>query len=361
MIATVLIVDDEPDVESMMMQRFRRVIRRGEYRFLFARDGNQALDVLAREPDVDVVLTDISMPGMDGLTLLGHIIERHSLLKTVVVSAYGDMANIRTAMNRGASDFVTKPIDFSDLEVTLKKAIDDAHQLKDAVHRREDAERARTNLSRYFAPGMVELLAEEQEAFASPVAQDVAVLFIDMVGFTKMCAEETPAEVFGLLRGFFARVGSEVFAANGTIDKYLGDGMMASFGTPRPGPKDATNALKAALGMKRTIDSWNEERIAEKLKPIRVVIGLHYGPVLLGNIGDERRLEFATIGDTVNVASRLEGLARPLDSSIVLSETLVERMQKEGPEAKELLNGFHQREPQTIRGREEKMTVWTLG
>jgi len=107
----ILVVDDEPDVEVLVTQKFRRQVKKGEMDFLFARDGQHALEVLDGEADIDMVLSDINMPRMDGLTLLDRLNELHRDLKTVIVSAYGDMGNIRTAMNRGAFDFVTKPIE----------------------------------------------------------------------------------------------------------------------------------------------------------------------------------------------------------------------------------------------------------
>lgn len=118
----ILVVDDEPDLELLIRQRFRREIGGGQYEFVFAGDGLEALERLDEHPEVDLVLSDINMPRMDGLRLLAEIGELSRLLKVVIVSAYGDMSNIRTAMNRGAYDFITKPIDFADLEATIDKA-----------------------------------------------------------------------------------------------------------------------------------------------------------------------------------------------------------------------------------------------
>ena len=119
----VLIVDDENDMQELVRQRFRRKIRKKEIRFLFAGNGAEALDILQVTPDVDMVITDINMPVMDGLTLLSKIQERFANTKTIIVSAYSDMKNIRRAMNNGAFDFLTKPIDFSDLESTIEKTL----------------------------------------------------------------------------------------------------------------------------------------------------------------------------------------------------------------------------------------------
>ena len=131
----ILIVDDEPDLEVLIRQRFRRSIRSGEFEFLFAHNGVQALEKLRENWDIAVMLTDINMPQMDGLTLLNELEQLNEetghLTKAVVVSAYGDMENIRTAMNRGAFDFLTKPIDFQDVEITIKKTLDYVSQIKE--------------------------------------------------------------------------------------------------------------------------------------------------------------------------------------------------------------------------------------
>lgn len=133
----ILVVDDEEDLELLMRQRFRRQVRRGEYELHFARNGREALDVLAETPEIRLVLSDINMPVMDGLTLLSQLEEIDANVTAVVVSAYGDMANIRTAMNRGAFDFVTKPIDFNDLQVTVEKTLRHIQILEDALASRD--------------------------------------------------------------------------------------------------------------------------------------------------------------------------------------------------------------------------------
>ena len=137
MTAEILVVDDEPDVELLVMQRFRQQIKKKLYEFVFASDGLNALDKLRKHDDIDVIMTDINMPGMDGLTFLSHIGEVNPHARTIVVSAYGDMGNIRTAMNRGAFDFVVKPIDFKDLEVTIEKTFKHVLELKKMRNRRK--------------------------------------------------------------------------------------------------------------------------------------------------------------------------------------------------------------------------------
>ena len=133
----ILVVDDEPDLEPLILQRMRRNIRSGRYAFVFAHNGVEALEVLHRDSDIDMVVSDINMPQMDGLTLLEQIPKVDPNIRSVIVSAYGDMRNIRTAMNRGAFDFVTKPLDFEDLQITIERTLTHMAEWKDALQSRD--------------------------------------------------------------------------------------------------------------------------------------------------------------------------------------------------------------------------------
>ena len=126
--AKILVVDDEPDLELLMRQKFRQQIRQQEWQFTFARSGTEALAILQADQEFDVVLTDINMPGMDGLTLLGKLPEINPILRAVIITAYGDIGDIRTAMHRGAYDFLTKPLDLQDLEFTITRALQHVQQ-----------------------------------------------------------------------------------------------------------------------------------------------------------------------------------------------------------------------------------------
>ena len=134
----ILVVDDEPDLELLLRQKFRRKIRKGKIDLVFAENGVEALKVLEANEDIDIVLSDINMPEMDGLTLLQQINQLSLDLRAVIVTAYGDMKNIRTAMNRGAFDFVTKPIDFDDLETTIKRTMQHVVVMREALESRDE-------------------------------------------------------------------------------------------------------------------------------------------------------------------------------------------------------------------------------
>lgn len=222
------------------------------------------------------------------------------------------------------------------------------------------AERERANLSRYFSPNVVEQLSQNDDPLKEVRTQDIAVLFVDIVGFTTYSADRPPEEVITTLREFHGRMETEVFRNQGTLDKYLGDGLMATFGTPFAGEHDALNALRCARGMMIAVEAWNTERTGQGEPPIQASFGLHYGPVVLGDIG-ANRLEFAVIGNTVNVASRLEALSRPLEVTLVASDDLMARLAEEpaaqtGPDRADMVK----QQPQVVRGLPRPIAVWTL-
>jgi len=220
-----------------------------------------------------------------------------------------------------------------------------------------EAARGRANLSRHFAPNIVDHLAGRDQPLGEVRSQTVVVMFVDIVGFTKLAEQETPDVVVALLRQFHSRMETAVFDHNGTLDKFLGDGLMATFGTPDSSPNDARNAMHCAFSMQQSMNEWNADRQKQGLKPIRLSVGLHMGEVILGDIGSERRLEYAVLGDVVNVSSRLEALSRDLNALIVVSDDVFKAI---GDKAMLTKKGLISRGPQKLRGREEPVPVWTL-
>ena len=203
--------------------------------------------------------------------------------------------------------------------------------------------RERQNLARYFPPNMVDSLAERDEPLGPVRSQDVAVLFADVVGFTRWAEDKEPGAVIGQLREVHRRLGEAVFEHGGTLDKFMGDGLMATFGTPDVGPEDAVNAIAAAAAMQDAIAAFNAEHTGKE--PVCVAVGVHYGPVVLGDIGSAQRMEFAVLGDAVNVASRLERATREAGCGVLVSAEAVEAARRQNRErAEPLLAGarFHQ-------------------
>jgi len=219
-------------------------------------------------------------------------------------------------------------------------------------------ERERANLARYFSPNVVEQLSGNDEPLTRVHTQDVAVLFADIVGFTTYADGRDPTEVIGTLRQFHERMEREVFQYGGTLDKYLGDGLMATFGTPFAGDSDALNALRCARGMIASIAELNRERRDRNEPPIQVSVGLHYGQVVLGDIG-LNRLEFAVIGTTVNAASRLEALTREFGCAIVVSDALVQQARTESSHSSADFVLLVEQPAQIIRGLEQPVGIWT--
>ena len=213
-------------------------------------------------------------------------------------------------------------------------------------------------LARHFSPNMVDELARADRPLDAVRRENIAVIFVDIVDFTGASADEPPERIIGLLRDFHGRMANLVFRHGGTLDKFLGDGLMATFGTPRTADDDASRALACARGMAESVAEWNRERLRAGERPIEVGIGVHYGPVVLGNIGDENRLEFAVVGDTVNVASRLESLTRDLGVSLIASEALIAEVRATSG-ALALLEDLRPDE-RPLRGRAGTMPVWTL-
>jgi adenylate cyclase len=244
---------------------------------------------------------------------------------------------------------------FMIVAVTLAIAV---RRGNDLLIRHAAVERERGNLARYFSPNVVEELSKNDEPLKQVRTQSVAVLFVDIVGFTAFADARAPEEVVRTLREFHGLMEQEVFRHSGTLDKYLGDGLMATFGTPFTGEVDASNALRCAQAMMTVADRWSGQRKAAGEAPIRVSFGLHYGPVVLGDIG-LTCLEFAVIGSTVNAASRLEALTRALSCALVASDDLVKRAKAELGSADAAFRPLKAQAPQTIRGLEHPIAIWT--
>jgi adenylate cyclase len=318
--ALILVVDDEPDLEPLILQKFRRQIRDGTVSFIFARDGVEALDVIAANPDIEMVVTDINMPRMDGLSLLAKLQDDVQRLSTIIVSAYGDMANIRTAMNRGAFDFLMKPIDFTDLETTISKTLRHLAILREAQGKQMAAERAHASLSRYFSPNLAERLAGDDGELTGQ-RRDVASLFTDIAGFTALAETLDPAVLGELLNQYLPGMTDIVFHHEGTVAKIVGDALHVLFGAPGEQPDHAARAVACALDLDDFSEDfrarWHSRGVA--LGPTR--IGVHAGPAIVGNFGGARFFDYSAYGDTINIAARLEAANKQLGTRICVSDS----------------------------------------
>ena len=327
MTARILVVDDEPDLERLILQRFRRPIRDGDFTFTFADDGVNALAKLDASPDTDMLLCDINMPRMDGLTLLGRLQERAGHLATVIVSAYGDMTNIRTAMNRGAFDFLTKPIDFADLEATIAKTLRNLEITRGYQRRQQEAERARAQLARYFSPSLADLLAADAERINLDAQwRDITSMFTDIASFTTL-AELLPPDTMGpLMNEYLTGMTKIVFEHAGTLMNIVGDALIMMFGAPTDQPDHAERAVACALAMdayaERFRERWGDRGVAVGVTRI----GINSGPALVGNFGGGQFFNYAAYGDTLSIAARLEAANKQLGTRICVSDSVVQRI-----------------------------------
>jgi adenylate cyclase len=323
MTAHILVVDDEPDLEALVLQKFRHQIREGTIAFLFARDGVDALAALKANDGIDLVVTDINMPRMDGLSLLQKLQEGDERISTIIVSAYGDMTNIRTAMNRGAFDFVTKPIDFLDLETTITKTIRHIGLLREARERQAVAERAYASLSRYFSPNIAQRLANDTGSVdLGGQRREIASLFSDIAGFTALVETLEPTVLGPLLNDYLTGMTDIVFAQDGTVAKIVGDALHVLFGAPAEQPDHAARAVACALSLDEFAESFREQ-CNKKGIPLGITrIGVHAGTAIVGNFGGGRFFDYTAYGDTINVTARLETANKQLGTRICVSASL---------------------------------------
>src|ERR1700730_5833816 len=327
MTATILVVDDEPDLEALVLQKFRRQIRDGAMAFVFAHDGIEALQSIVDHPHVDMVVSDINMPRMDGLSLLQKLQEAEDKKSTIIVSAYGDMSNIRTAMNRGAFDFLTKPIDFGDLEMTIDKTIRHVEMMRDARRRQAEAERAHASLSRYFSPQIASRLAADGNGMELHW-REVATIFTDITSFTSLVETAAPEVLGALLNEYVGGMTDVVFAHEGTVAKIIGDAIQILFNAPGDQSDYATRAIACAHDLDVWAQAFRERWKSRAVNFGATRIGVHAGPALVGNFGGSRFFDYTAYGDTINTAARLEAANKFLGTRICVSATVAEGTKK---------------------------------
>jgi len=344
--AKILVVDDEADLEALVKQKFRRKIRENVYEFVFAQNGEEALKMVSEHPDLDIVLSDINMPIMDGLTLLSRLPEANPILRAVVVSAYGDMQNIRTAMNRGAFDFVCKPVDFDDLDLTMEKTINYVKQL----HETMQAIKENNILKMYVDANVLNFMShkEFESTLLKNELMDATVMFIDVCGFTKI-TEHVPANiVVNLLNGLFDKIVKEIIAQDGHVDKFMGDAVMAVY----RGEYHLDRAIDTALAIRTELAKMEPITTGEKTFKAEISIGINSGEMVSGNIGSAslKRLDYTVIGDSVNVAQRLQSVAKA--GQILITDEVHQKIKES---FKSEINGEF-----TLKNKEKPVTTYAV-
>jgi adenylate cyclase len=240
-----------------------------------------------------------------------------------------------------------------DLELISAVAAQTAIAVENArAHERLAREEvARANYSRFLPEYVVKQMLENPDSFKlGGVSQTITILFADIRGFTRISEHAAPEKIVNLLNRYFSAMTDIIFAHGGTLDKYLGDGLMALFGAPTTTPEDASNALNAAVAMQRRLLGINTELRQEGLQEVGVGIGLHTGDVIVGYIGSERRSEYTAIGDAVNTASRLESNAK--GGQILISDATAKAARSRYK--------LHPRDPITVKNREQPVILWEV-
>lgn len=354
----ILFVDDEPDMEELIKQRLRKHVREEKFILEFAGNGRLALEKLKVYDDIRIIVTDINMPEMDGLTLLSELAKLDRPTRTLVVSAYGDMQNIRSAMNNGAFDFVTKPIDFIDLDLTLEKtfqevlyllqSLDTKQKLQDetierikaqeeALRQAEENTKLITHQNRLLEEKVAErtlelaekndtlnielqrseqlLLnilpyetAQELKMSGKAVARfypDITVMFTDFKGFTHIAEKLSPEQLVQEIDEFFTAF-DLIMEKNGIEKiKTIGDAYMAASGLPAVNDTHALDMVNAAVDIIEYMEVQKQIRIAANRPVFDIRIGIHTGPVVAGIVG-HKKFAYDIWGDAVNLASRME-------------------------------------------------------
>ena len=354
----ILFVDDEPDMEELIRQRLRKHVREEKFLLEFAGNGRLALEKLKEFDDIRIIVTDINMPEMDGLTLLSELAKLDRPTRTLVVSAYGDMQNIRSAMNNGAFDFVTKPIDFTDLDLTLEKTVQEVLYLLQSLETKqklqdETIERIKAQeealmqaeenaklitqqnilLEEKVAERTLELAekneilnvelqrseqlllnilpyetAQELKMSGKAVARyypDITVMFTDFKGFTHIAEKLSPEQLVQEIDEFFTAF-DLIMEKNGIEKiKTIGDAYMAASGLPAVNDTHALDMVNAAVDIIEYMEVQRQIRIAANRPVFDIRIGIHTGPVVAGIVG-HKKFAYDIWGDAVNLASRME-------------------------------------------------------
>jgi len=306
MIGHILVVDDN----KMNRLLLARGLEQQGHRVSFAENGRQALEML-HAGSFDLVLLDVLMPEMDGYQVLAELMADKNLknVPVIMVSAVGEMDSVAKCIEMGADDYLPKPIN----PILLKARINSSLEKK----RLRDQQR---ELIRKFATKEV---AEDLEASGFALGGKfvpATVMFSDIRSFTSIAESQPPADTIELLNDYYTLMMDAITGELGVVNQIVGDGLMAIFGAPRPCEKHCDHAARAALQMIELIEQYNLERLALHRTPIRIGIGIASGDVIAGYTGTQRRATYTCVGDTVNLAARLEAHTKVVGLPILVDE-----------------------------------------
>ncbi len=257
------------------------------------------------------------------------------------------------------TDSANRTTHFVAVQRDVTARVEAERRIAEAQDRAREADRKKANLARYFSPTMAQTLAQRDQPLGVVRRQEIAVLFVDIVGFTTLSEDLAPERVVALLRSFYRRMATAIFAHDGSIERFAGDALMALFGVPRPTGIEAGSALLTAIAMMEELDRWNAKRSRSGRDPIDVGISANFGTAVLGDIGTRESMSFTAISDTVNTASRMQELCRKLEARLVVSQSLVDRVRSEGGGGLSTLARLVDSGSHHLRGRTRPVHVWT--
>ncbi|MEM6319163.1 MAG: adenylate/guanylate cyclase domain-containing protein [Bacteroidota bacterium] len=330
----ILCVDDEKFVlESLKEQLY--VNLEGSFTIETAESGRDAIEILEElneeNQEVGVIIADYIMPGMKGDELLVTIHEKSPNTIKILLTGQADLRAVGDAVNKAnLYRYITKPWDANDLALTVKEALISFAQNQQLAQQNEQlvlGNKRLANLNaayeRFIPREFLNLLGQQSITsvqLGDYKCYDMSILFADIRSFTELSEQMTNQENFNFINGYLKRLSPIIRQYNGFIDKYLGDGIMALF------PNNVTDAIQAGIAMQKQLEQYNLERLQKGRPPIKVGIGVHYGSVMFGTVGEQERMESTVISDAVNVAARLEYLSKKYNANLIISQTTYEQL-----------------------------------
>ncbi|MEO0895906.1 MAG: response regulator [Bacteroidota bacterium] len=303
----ILVVDDEP----INRQVLKNHLSTQSYFVTTVVNGLEALEIVESGQHFDLVLLDVMMPKLSGFEVCQKIRENHSAseLPIIMITAKNQVADLVTGLSFGANDYIVKPFSKNELLARINTHLNllDIHAAT----------------SRFVPYEFLKSLGKEtitEVKLGDQVAREGTIMFSDIRGYSRLAEEMTPAQTFAFLNAYLSRMGPEIQQHNGFVNQFYGDGIMALF------LNEAEDALKASINMMETLHLYNAERMEKNREPLKIGIGLHTGSLMMGMIGDKKRLDTGLVADTVNVTSRIEGLTKLYGAPIMLSQEIYEAL-----------------------------------
>jgi adenylate cyclase len=307
----ILVVDDRADIRLFL----REFLHVEGFSTVEAIDADQAVEQARRERPT-LIMMDVMMPGRDGLSAIQEIRAQDNIVGIIVMTAHGTEERAVRAMQVGADDYMHKPFDMAELQTKLHAVLDKSRL---RIENRRLTERMQWVLSRYMSLSVADQLINAPELPSlGGERQDVTMLFADLRGFTTFAARAVPEDLIKYLNRYLSLATEAILAENGTLDKFLGDGVMALFNAPLRDTEHMFHAVRAAIAIQR--NTAKLEPLGDSHEPLRFGVGVHTGEVVMGNIGAAQLMSYTAIGDDVNIAKRLEEHAKP--GQIIVSENV---------------------------------------